>query len=624
MTFFSDLKRALRKLSWAQMGIAVVGMAAACLPQTTNVTCNAGEVDCSGVCVVLASNPSNCGFCGNACGAGLFCSESSCAASCGAGLTPCSNACVPTMTDASNCGMCGNVCASGSCVNGGCAAGPGTGGGPGAGGGGNSGGGPGAGGGTGVGGVVGSGAAPAVGGGADVGGGPAAGGNGAGGGGDEPLTGYFQSGAWKGFGFTATFGSEGSTPATIAPLNYEGVLDWPMCAKGTITDPGADGYSGAMIGWGVNQEPMENAPLGTITPSKDGIVLDIENTSGTALRLQIQGPDGATDASQRWCAEIGSTSSPSMFVAYDAFNTECWAGGDGVAYNREPISQIIVQAQNIADSTAAVNFEFCLNNISETDGGLETVGCSVSGAASGTSGTITNGNRYTRLIVGGSPAIGLQNNIFSDGGSYSITYNGPSFAVTGFTGSRSPDTAPVGYPSLIFGSSGGDGYATSGSNLPKGVGSLSKIPTGIRWSGGGAGEYNVAYDVWFSPGGADGGAGSRSFLMVWLDRSANVFAEGQGQGESGGTFSIGGRTFTAYVSRQFEGRPIISYVATSRITEFSFDLNDFIKDAKTRTSRTETSPVITDGMSLTNVFAGFEVWSGISNLKVDNFCISNQ
>lgn len=549
-----------------------------------------------------------------------------CTGSCAPTEKNCSNACVITASDPSNCGDCGQSCNGAACVNGVCAGAVGAGGsGPGVGGGGPGVGGGGLGVGGGGPGVGGAGASTSTGGvGPGVGGGDVGAGGGSGGGEAEVLTGYFESGAWKGFGFTATFGSEGSTPATITPADFEGVLDWPMCAKGTITDPGPDGYSGAMIGWGVNQEPMENAPLGTVVPAKDGIVLDIENKSGTALRLQIQGPNGATDASQRWCAEIGSSSSPSMFVAYDAFNTECWAGGDGVAYNREPISQIIVQVQNVADSTAAVNFEYCLNNISETDGGVATVGCSTApGGAQ--SGTLTNSNAFQRVTAAnGPPTIAVQNNIFSGGGSYNINYNGGSFTVANFTGSRPTTDAPVGYPSFIFGSSGGDGFGTAGSNLPKGVGSLSKIPTGLKWSGGGSGEYNVAYDVWFSPGGADGGRGSRSFLMVWLDRSANVFAEGQGQGESGGTFSIGGRTFTAYVSRQFEGRPIISYVATSRVTDFSFDLNDFIKDAKTRTSTTEKTPVINDSMSLTNVFAGFEVWSGISNLKIDNFCISNQ
>jgi hypothetical protein len=109
--------------------------------------------------------------------------------------------------------------------------------------------------------------------------------------------------------------------------------------------------------------------------------------------------------------------------------------------------------------------------------------------------------------------------------------------------------------------------------------------------------------------------------MVWFHKTANVFAEGEGEGHSGGQATINGKSFSTYVSQQFEGRPIISYVATSTISEWSFDLNDFITDAKTRTSTAQATPVISDSLYLTNVFAGFEVWSGVSNLKTDKFCI---
>jgi hypothetical protein len=66
---------------------------------------------------------------------------------------------------------------------------------------------------------------------------------------------------------------------------------------------------------------------------------------------------------------------------------------------------------------------------------------------------------------------------------------------------------------------------------------------------------------------------------------------------------------------------IISYVASSTLNEWAFDLNDFITDAKTRTSTAQSTPVINDNLYLTNVFAGFEVWSGVSGLKTDKFCI---
>lgn len=458
---------------------------------------------------------------------------------------------------------------------------------------------------------------PPAGGGAPPSGGgmPAAGG----GGGGEPAgppTGYFTSGTWKGFAWTATFGTGG----TIAPANYEGVADWPVCAKGTVAGV-ADGSNGAMLGWNLNQEPTTDAPLGTVTPGKMGISVNITATTPAQLRLQIQAADGADNAMHRWCAEIG-TGGANIFVPYSSFNTECWPGGEGVAYDgTTPISQVIVQ---VPSAETNVNFDFCVNSIAETDmGGMAGAGCDLSAATSGSAlnGTLASNNKFQRVATNtGSPVINVQNNIFGNGGTYDISYNGPSFTIANFSGSAPTSGAPMGYPSLFIGSAGGDGQATGGSNLAKQVSALTDIPTAWRWSGTGT-EFNVAYDVWFSPTAGDGGPGSRSFLMVWFHKTANVFAEGEGEQHSGGQATINGKSFSTYVSQQFEGRPIISYVASSTINEWSFDLNDFITDAKTRTSTAQGTPVINDNLYLTNVFAGFEVWSGISNLKTDKFCI---
>jgi hypothetical protein len=446
---------------------------------------------------------------------------------------------------------------------------------------------------------------------------PAAGGGGASGGAPEgPPTGYFTSGTWKGFAWTATFG----TGNTIAPANFEGVATWPICASGTVAGV-ADGSNGAMLGWNLNQAPTTDAPLATVTPSKMGVSVNITAKAAAQLRLQIQAADGADNAMHRWCAEIG-TGGDNIFVPYSSFNTECWPGGEGVAYDgTTPISQVIIQ---VPSAETNVNFDFCVNSIAETDmGGMAGAGCDLSAMTSGSAltGTLASSNKFQRVATNtGSPVINVQNNIFGSGGQYDISYNGPSFTIANFTGSAPTSGAPMGYPSLFIGSAGGDGQATGGSNLAKQVSALSDIPTAWRWSGTGS-EFNVAYDVWFSPTAGDGGPGSRSFLMVWFHKTANVFAEGEGEQHSGGQATINGKSFSTYVSQQFEGRPIISYVATSTINEWSFDLNDFITDAKTRTSTAQATAVINDNLYLTNVFAGFEVWSGVSNLKTDKFCI---
>jgi hypothetical protein len=471
---------------------------------------------------------------------------------------------------------------------------------------------------TGTSGMVGAsgGGSPGTGG---AGGAPPAGGTaGANGGATGAVNGYFTSGTWKGFAWTDTFGVPDNT---VSPANFEAVATWPICAKGTVKGV-ADGSNGAMVGWNLNQDSTTDAPLGTVTPTKMGITVSITATALAQLRLQIQAADGADNPDHRWCAEIG-TGGAEIFVPYTAFNTECWPGGKGTAYDgTTPITQAIIQ---VPSAETDVNFDFCINSIAESDGaGKGGSGCDLSAATAGSAltGTLSGaGDKYARVATNtGSPTIHVQNNIFGSGGQYDITYNGPSFTVANFTGSAPTNGAPMGYPSLFIGSSGGNGQATTGSNLGKQVSALTDVPTAWRWSGSGT-QFNVAYDVWFAPTAGDGGPGSRSFLMVWFHKTAEVFAEGEGEGHSGGQATINGKSFSTYVSQQFEGRPIISYVATSTIAEWSFDLNDFITDAKTRTSTAQATPVISDSLYLTNVFAGFEVWSGVSNLKTDKFCI---
>ena len=66
--------------------------------------------------------------------------------------------------------------------------------------------------------------------------------------------------------------------------------------------------------------------------------------------------------------------------------------------------------------------------------------------------------------------------------------------------------------------------------------------------------------------------------------------------------------------------PVISYVATSKLQTMTFNLKDFINHAVTNSYGLQSSWYLTD------VFAGFEIWSGndATNLKVDNFTFNLQ
>jgi hypothetical protein len=156
----------------------------------------------------------------------------------------------------------------------------------------------------------------------------------------------------------------------------------------------------------------------------------------------------------------------------------------------------------------------------------------------------------------------------------------------------------------------------SSSNLPKQVSSLSSVQTGWKWSGSN-GTHNAAYDVWFSTGaGGDSGNPSGGYLMVWYFRSdaANVVPLGSPQG----TASIGGKSWQVWICSGGcqNGVPVITYVPATqsdKISEWSYDLNDFIKHAVSQS-------VIKSSWYLTNIFAGFEIWSGGTGLTTDNFC----
>lgn len=60
-------------------------------------------------------------------------------------------------------------------------------------------------------------------------------------------------------------------------------------------------------------------------------------------------------------------------------------------------------------------------------------------------------------------------------------------------------------------------------------------------------------------------------------------------------------------SRANSGVPVISYVATSTQQSMTFDLNNFIKEAVTTGAG---GLKISQDSSLTDVFAGFEIWNG--------------
>lgn len=84
--------------------------------------CGAGLACCAGSCVSLSSSTAHCGQCGQACAVGQSCLTGVC---CGAGANAvCGGSCVDLNTDRQHCGMCGRACqAAQLCLAGCCCAG---------------------------------------------------------------------------------------------------------------------------------------------------------------------------------------------------------------------------------------------------------------------------------------------------------------------------------------------------------------------------------------------------------------------------------------------------------------------------------------------------------------------
>lgn len=160
------------------------------------------------------------------------------------------------------------------------------------------------------------------------------------------------SGAWKGFAFT--YGDGAGT--TVSPPDFanhpEGTQ---LCASGSV---GAADTSIVLLGLNLNQE-KSSPVVGTITPSGSGIAFAITNKGGAPLLLQLQGPLGATDPNDRFCAKVNGSAG---VVPFSSFNTKCW-DGSGVAYARSPLRVAGVLVPG--DSSRVVPFDFCIDRLGE-------------------------------------------------------------------------------------------------------------------------------------------------------------------------------------------------------------------------------------------------------------------
>jgi hypothetical protein len=239
-------------------------------------------------------------------------------------------------------------------------------------------------------------------------------------------------------------------------------------------------------------------------------------------------------------------------------------------------------------------------------------GCALGQGVHELAGTTTNQYGESNVRRSGQGYKFIANGWGDNWRSHSIAYNGTTMTVESFDGSKQPNGAPAGYPTMFCGK-----YSDKQSNecgLPKALSAISSIGTGLAWSHPSpSGTYNVAYDVWM------GNSGNlSSYFMVWFKKPTGENPAGSKTSDFAEVAGVEG-VWDIYTG-SVNGLPIVNYVRPTgqESASLAFDMMDFIGDAKTRNLNFP-------GAEVLSVAVGFEIWEGpVSGLSIDDFCVDVQ
>ncbi len=187
----------------------------------------------------------------------------------------------------------------------------------------------------------------------------------------------------------------------------------------------------------------------------------------------------------------------------------------------------------------------------------------------------------------------VQNNRWGTSATQCLNVTSTGFRITTQQGSAPTNGAPVSYPSVYLGCHYGN--CSPGSTLPMQVSRIRSATSSITYQYTG-GTYDAAYDIWLDPTPKTTGVNQVEIQPI---------------GSVVGTTSVGGRTWEVWRGNN-GGNNVISYVAPSALSSWSFSVMDFVNDVKARGA-------ITTSWYLTSVQAGFEPWNGGTGLAVANF-----
>jgi hypothetical protein len=198
----------------------------------------------------------------------------------------------------------------------------------------------------------------------------------------------------------------------------------------------------------------------------------------------------------------------------------------------------------------------------------------------------------------------VQNNRWGTSAQQCVTATDTGFRITQADGSVPTNGAPKSYPSVFNGCHYTN--CSPGTRLPARVDTITSAPTSISYGFVGNAVYNASYDIWLDPTPRTDGV-NRTEIMIWFNTVGPI----QPIGSPRGTATVGGRTWQVWTGSN-GSNDVISFVAPSAISGWSFDVIDFVRHTVSR-------GMAQNDWYLTSVQAGFEPWQNGAGLSVNSF-----
>jgi hypothetical protein len=201
----------------------------------------------------------------------------------------------------------------------------------------------------------------------------------------------------------------------------------------------------------------------------------------------------------------------------------------------------------------------------------------------------------------------VQNNRWGTSATQCVNVTSSGFQVTQADGSVPLNGAPKSYPSIFNGCHYTN--CSPGTNLPAQLSAISSAPTSISYQFVGNAVFDAAYDIWLDPTPRKDGV-NKTEIMVWFNHVGSV----QPVGSKVGTANVGGRSWDVWTGNN-GGNDVISFVASSAISSWNFDVKAFANETISR-------GMAQNSWYLTSVQAGFEPWQNGAGLAVTSFSSS--